>query len=73
MMSVLCGGKDQDIMFSKGAPESIFARCTHILCNSDGSSIPLTPDIRSELNSRFHRYLPPIFFLSFFVARILAM
>jgi Ca2+ transporting ATPase len=56
MMSVLCGGNDQDIMFSKGAPESIFARCTHILCNSDGSSIPLTPDIRSELNSRFHRF-----------------
>ncbi|KAF3320457.1 calcium-transporting ATPase 3, endoplasmic reticulum-type [Carex littledalei] len=56
MMSVLCGGKDHDIMFSKGAPESIFARCTHILCNSDGSSIPLTPDIRSELNSRFHRF-----------------
>ncbi|KAJ3697610.1 hypothetical protein LUZ61_001315 [Rhynchospora tenuis] len=56
MMSVLCSGKDQDLMFSKGAPESIFARCTHILCNSDGSSIPLTADIRSELNSRFHSF-----------------
>ncbi|KAJ4755752.1 Calcium-transporting ATPase [Rhynchospora pubera] len=56
MMSVLCSGKDQDIMFSKGAPESIFARCTHIMCNSDGSSIPLTPDIRSELNSRFQSF-----------------
>jgi magnesium-transporting ATPase (P-type) len=42
MMSALCCRKQQEIMFSKGAPESIMARCTHILCNDDGSSVPLT-------------------------------
>jgi magnesium-transporting ATPase (P-type) len=42
-------------MFSKGAPESVMARCTHILCNDDGSSVPLTMDIRNELESRFQR------------------
>jgi RsiW-degrading membrane proteinase PrsW (M82 family) len=42
-------------MFSKGAPESIMARCTHILCNDDGSSVPLTMDIRNELEARFQR------------------
>lgn len=42
-------------MFSKGAPESVMARCTHILCNDDGSSVPLTIDIRNELEARFQR------------------
>jgi Ca2+ transporting ATPase len=42
-------------MFSKGAPESVMARCTHILCNDDGSSVPLTMDIRNELEARFQR------------------
>lgn len=55
MMSVLCSRKQQEIMFSKGAPESIMARCTHILCNDDGSSVPLTMDIRNELEARFQR------------------
>uniref|UniRef100_A0A804M3C9 Cation-transporting P-type ATPase N-terminal domain-containing protein n=1 Tax=Zea mays TaxID=4577 RepID=A0A804M3C9_MAIZE len=55
MMSVLCSRKHQEIMFSKGAPESIMARCTHILCNDDGSSVPLTMDIRNELEARFQR------------------
>ncbi|XP_078441921.1 endoplasmic reticulum-type calcium-transporting ATPase 3 isoform X1 [Wolffia australiana] len=52
MMSVLCSRKQQEIMFSKGAPESILSRCTHILCNEDGSSVPLTSEIRSELETR---------------------
>jgi P-type Ca2+ transporter type 2A len=55
MMSALCSRKQQEIMFSKGAPESVMARCTHILCNDDGSSVPLTMDIRSELEARFQR------------------
>ncbi|OEL38425.1 Calcium-transporting ATPase 3, endoplasmic reticulum-type [Dichanthelium oligosanthes] len=55
MMSVLCSRKQQEIMFSKGAPESVMARCTHILCNDDGSSVPLTMDIRNELEARFQR------------------
>jgi magnesium-transporting ATPase (P-type) len=55
MMSVLCSRKQQEIMFSKGALESVMARCTHILCNNDGSSVPLTMDIRNELEARFQR------------------
>lgn len=53
MMSVLCSRKQQEIMFSKGAPECIISRCTHILCNDDASSVPLTTDIRNELEARF--------------------
>ncbi|KAL6843610.1 hypothetical protein ACP4OV_026672 [Aristida adscensionis] len=56
MMSVLCSRKQQEIMFSKGAPESVMARCTHILCNDDGSSVPLTIDIRNELEARFQSF-----------------
>lgn len=55
MMSVLCSRNQLQIMFSKGAPESIISRCTNILCNDDGSTIPLTTSIRAELESRFHR------------------
>ncbi|KAG1341808.1 Calcium-transporting ATPase [Cocos nucifera] len=57
LMSVLCSRKQQEIMFSKGAPESIISRCTHILCNDDGSSVPLTVDIRNELVARFQRFI----------------
>ncbi|KAK3000504.1 hypothetical protein RJ639_022312 [Escallonia herrerae] len=53
MMSVLCSRKQMEIMFSKGAPESIMSRCTNILCNDDGSTVPLTASIRAELESRF--------------------
>ncbi|WVZ60446.1 hypothetical protein U9M48_010466 [Paspalum notatum var. saurae] len=56
MMSVLCSRKQQEIMFSKGAPESVMARSTHILCNDDGSSVPLTMDIRNELEARFQSF-----------------
>lgn len=55
MMSVLCSRKHTEFMFSKGAPESIISRCTSILCNSDGSTAPLTPDIRAELEAKFNR------------------
>eukprot|EP01018_Ginkgo_biloba_P039784 Gb_26043 [translate_table: standard] len=57
MMSVLCSRKQQEIMFSKGAPESIVARCTNVLCNDDGSAVPLTADVRAELEERFHRFV----------------
>ncbi|XP_022768630.1 calcium-transporting ATPase 3, endoplasmic reticulum-type isoform X1 [Durio zibethinus] len=56
MMSVLCSHKQTDIMFSKGAPESIIARCRNILCNSDGSTVPLTATLRAELESRFNSF-----------------
>ncbi|KAL5706707.1 P-type Ca(2+) transporter [Ranunculus cassubicifolius] len=54
MMSVLCSRKQQGFMFSKGAPESIISRCTSILCNDDGSTAPLTTDVRDELMAKFH-------------------
>ncbi|KAI5655174.1 hypothetical protein M9H77_32361 [Catharanthus roseus] len=56
MMSILCSRKQMEIMFSKGAPESILARCTTILCNDDGSTVPLTAAIRAELESRFQSF-----------------
>ncbi|KAK6257210.1 hypothetical protein QUC31_000669 [Theobroma cacao] len=56
MMSVLCSHKQMEIMFSKGAPESVISRCTNILCNSDGSTVPLTATLRTELESRFHSF-----------------
>ncbi|KAM7520924.1 hypothetical protein LguiB_019886 [Lonicera macranthoides] len=56
MMSVLCSRKQMEIMFSKGAPESIISRCTNILCNDDGSTVPLTPNIRAVLESRFRSF-----------------
>ncbi|CAA0809061.1 Calcium-transporting ATPase 3- endoplasmic reticulum-type [Striga hermonthica] len=56
MMSVLCNRKQVQIMFSKGAPESILPRCTNIMCNNDGSTVRLTPEIRSEIDSKFHSF-----------------
>ncbi|KAL0368930.1 UNVERIFIED_CONTAM: Calcium-transporting ATPase 3, endoplasmic reticulum-type [Sesamum calycinum] len=56
MMSVLCNRKQIQIMFSKGAPESVLPRCTDIMCNNDGSSIRLTPEIRSEIESKFQSF-----------------
>ncbi|GFQ02577.1 calcium-transporting ATPase 3 endoplasmic reticulum-type [Phtheirospermum japonicum] len=56
MMSVLCNRKQIQIMFSKGAPESILPRCTTIMCNDDGSTARLTPEIRSEIESKFHSF-----------------
>ncbi|KAJ9166349.1 hypothetical protein P3X46_021121 [Hevea brasiliensis] len=56
MMSVLCSRKQTEIMFSKGAPESIISRCSNILCNDDGSTVPLSAAIRDEIESRFHSF-----------------
>ncbi|XP_010273141.1 PREDICTED: calcium-transporting ATPase 3, endoplasmic reticulum-type isoform X1 [Nelumbo nucifera] len=56
MMSVLCSRKQLEIMFSKGAPESIISRCTNVLCNDDGSTVPLTVDVRAALESRFQSF-----------------
>ncbi|XP_060178652.1 calcium-transporting ATPase 3, endoplasmic reticulum-type isoform X2 [Lycium barbarum] len=53
MMSVLCSRKQMEIMFSKGAPESILSRCTNILCNDDGSTVPLSAHIRAQLEAKF--------------------
>ncbi|KAI4110180.1 MAG: hypothetical protein L6R37_000073 [Teloschistes peruensis] len=40
-MSVLVGRDNQQRLLVKGAPESIFERCTHILVGSGGKKIPL--------------------------------
>lgn len=55
MMSVLCSRKQKQILFSKGAPESIISRCTNVLCNENDHTVPLTADIRADLESRFCR------------------
>ncbi|XP_030528480.1 calcium-transporting ATPase 3, endoplasmic reticulum-type isoform X2 [Rhodamnia argentea] len=54
MMSVLYSRKNMEVMFSKGAPESIISRCTSILCNDDGSTVPLTTNMQAELEARLH-------------------
>ncbi|XP_057776543.1 calcium-transporting ATPase 3, endoplasmic reticulum-type [Salvia miltiorrhiza] len=56
MMSVLCNRKQIQIMFSKGAPESILPRCTNIMCNDDGSTVHLTSEIRAEIESKFRSF-----------------
>lgn len=56
MMSVLCTRKQQEILFSKGAPEVIIARCTYVLCNDDGSAAPMTAEIRAELEEKFSSF-----------------
>lgn len=55
LMSVLCSRNQLHIMFSKGAPESIIVRCTNIMCNDEGSTIPMTSSIRAELELRLQR------------------
>ncbi|WCJ35569.1 Sarcoplasmic/endoplasmic reticulum calcium ATPase 1 [Euphorbia peplus] len=56
MMSVLCSRKQTAVIFSKGAPESIISRCSNILCDYDGSTIPLSTVMRDEIESRFHSF-----------------
>lgn len=56
MMSVLCSQNQLHVLFSKGAPESIISRCTTILCNDGGSVVPLTANIRAELDSKFQSF-----------------
>lgn len=56
MMSVLCTRKQQEILFCKGAPEVIIGRCTYVLCNDDGSAVPMTSEIRAELEEKVSRY-----------------
>ncbi|XP_024029035.1 calcium-transporting ATPase 3, endoplasmic reticulum-type [Morus notabilis] len=56
MMSVLCSRNHLQIMFSKGAPESIISRCTNVLCNDNGSTVPLTASTRAELELRLQSF-----------------
>lgn len=65
MMSVLCNRKQIQIMFSKGAPESILPRCTNIMCNDDGSTVHLTSEIRAEIESKFRRFSLSFYWVHF--------
>lgn len=56
MMSVLCSRKQMEIIFSKGAPECILSRCTNILCNDDGSTVPLSAHIRDQLEAKYNSF-----------------
>ncbi|GAB2293758.1 Calcium-transporting ATPase 3, endoplasmic reticulum-type [Dionaea muscipula] len=56
MMSVLCSRKQSAVMFSKGAPESILSRCTSILCNEDGRTVPLSANVQAELEARLNSF-----------------
>ncbi|CAG8539049.1 4669_t:CDS:10 [Paraglomus brasilianum] len=40
----------------KGAPESVLDRCTHVMVSSSSVPIPLTPQIRSQLNNKLYEY-----------------
>ena len=56
VMSVLCTRKGQEIMFTKGAPENVLERCTHVLCNDNGASVPLTEAARAQVRAKFAEY-----------------
>ena len=55
-MSVLVGvGKEQKLLV-KGAPESIFDRCSHVLLGSDGPRVPLTKTHLELLSDQVTQY-----------------
>eukprot|EP00850_Spirogloea_muscicola_P005663 SM000026S08912 [mRNA] locus=s26:447090:456715:+ [translate_table: standard] len=56
MMSVLCTRQGENIVFTKGAPENVLAACSNVMCNTDGSTVPLTQEVKSMLYSRLYRY-----------------
>ena len=56
IMSVLCTRKGQEIMFTKGAPENVLDRCSHVLCNDNGASVPLTEAAKAQMRAKFAEY-----------------
>eukprot|EP00850_Spirogloea_muscicola_P004302 SM000018S03667 [mRNA] locus=s18:597179:607428:- [translate_table: standard] len=56
MMSVLCTRQGENIVFTKGAPEYVLAACSNVMCNTDGTTVPLTQEVKSMLYSRLYRY-----------------
>ncbi|KAG2429498.1 hypothetical protein HXX76_010734 [Chlamydomonas incerta] len=56
MMSVMVVGDARSIMWSKGAPESILARCTSVLANNGEGVVPLTEPARASLASATRRF-----------------
>ena len=45
------GGDDVNVLFCKGAPESVLDRCSSVLLE-DGSVVPLTSKIRKQVNAK---------------------
>ena len=56
LMSVLCRRKGQEVMFTKGAPEMVLARCSHMLANKEGKPVPLTQEVRRQISKRLEIY-----------------
>ena len=56
MMSVLATRKGQSILFTKGAPEAVLARCTQALTNGNGAAEPMTDKARDALNARLQSF-----------------
>eukprot|EP00397_Hematodinium_sp_SG-2012_P005687 GEMP01005709.1.p1 GENE.GEMP01005709.1~~GEMP01005709.1.p1 ORF type:complete len:1069 (+),score=221.53 GEMP01005709.1:212-3418(+) len=46
---IVCPQKGSNVLLVKGAPESVMARCTHVVMPSDGSAIKLTDELRQEI------------------------
>ncbi|KAK9843380.1 hypothetical protein WJX84_006066, partial [Apatococcus fuscideae] len=55
MMSALCTNKGRAVLFAKGAPESVLARCTQVL-TGDGALLPLSASSRSAVQETFTSY-----------------
>ncbi|CAL8471661.1 g11203 [Coccomyxa elongata] len=56
MMSVRCRRAGKDTLFVKGAPEAIFARCTHVLLDDGSGTAPMTSALRQALTERVNTY-----------------
>ena len=53
MMSTVHPSENGYIQFTKGAPDEILKRCSHILWN--GSTVPLTEELRTKVAEENHR------------------
>ncbi|DBA82876.1 TPA: Calcium-transporting ATPase 3, endoplasmic reticulum-type [Trebouxia sp. C0004] len=50
MMSVLAQGpNNQEVIFVKGAPESVLDRCTHVMSNDGSGEFRMTPDVEEKV------------------------
>ena len=56
MMSTLCSRKGTNILFSKGAPEAVLAKCTNALTNAKGAAEPMNDQVRKDLNDVLAKY-----------------
>ena len=54
MMSVLVNANEENLIFSKGAPDHILARCSHVLVN--GEERTLTSELRTRIEKQNSLY-----------------